>query len=56
LTSGAIPVVVRVVAPEKSNEGKGPNQSGMEIVAAAVVFVALIIVATMALGRFRKRL
>lgn len=56
LTSGAIPVVIRVVSPEKPNEGRGPNQSGMEIVALAIVFVALVVMATMALGRFRKRL
>jgi hypothetical protein len=54
LSSGAIPVVINIVAPEKTHEGNGGAQSGMELIAAAVVFVALVVVALLVLGRFRR--
>ena len=55
LSSGAVTVLVTVVAPPKENVGKTTLGGSLNIAAAAVIFVALVVVGAMILGRRKKK-
>ena len=52
---GAVTVVITIVGPQRPTVPGGHAQGGMNLVAAGILFVALVVIAMLVLGKFRSK-
>ena len=54
-SSGAVPVMIRVTVPEKTQTGGVYNEGSANIWLSAIIFILLVIVGAFLLGRYRRK-